>query len=63
MAHVVAATSAPNAAGAAAVPTATTMFWMLIAVPARARPEISAAAVNARPFQTIELTAALSSSG
>jgi hypothetical protein len=39
------------------------MFWMLIAVPARARPEISAAAVKARPFHVIALTAATSSSG
>ena len=50
-------------AGRATPPTEISVFCRLIAVPARARPEISAAAVKARPFQLIVEMAAKASSG
>ena len=58
-----ASTSTPKAPGAATPPTEISVFCRLIAVPARARPEISAAAVKARPFQLIVEMAAKASSG
>ena len=47
----VASTSTPNSGDAPTPITETSVFCRPIAVPARARPAISAAAVNARPFQ------------
>ena len=58
-----ASTSTPKAVGASTPPTEMRVFCMLIAVPARAWPEISAAAVKARPFQLMVEMAATASSG
>ena len=61
--HELAATSTPNADAATAEGTRMTVFWRPIAVPARSRPAISAAAVKARPFQLIAARRASSSTG
>ena len=61
--HETALASAPRPTGTPAATTRMAVFWIPIALPACRLPEISAAAVNERPFQLIAATPPAISAG